>query len=189
MFESKSTQSGRVLLVLLALLCAGGAIAFYKNETRKAEQRRPAPTSASEESVRARENDRRAAEEREQLQRQAERAQQSDLLASSLKAADGLLARWEDAVRVAETTGRGALSGPVATLQAIKRDAQSLEVPPCLAQGKSELVAGMSLSVDAYLEFMANTAKLGSVVAAQKLEEARPHFERYKADRSMCPNP
>ncbi|MVT28776.1 hypothetical protein GO496_10580 [Acidovorax citrulli] len=70
-------------------------------------------------------------EERKALeQRKAQEQAQKDALASSLKAMDTLVARWDDAVKVASTTGRIALSGPVATLQAIRRETEGVTVPP-----------------------------------------------------------
>ncbi len=76
---------------------------------------------------------------------------QKDALASSLKAMDTLVARWDDAVKVASTTGRIALSGPVATLQAIRRETEGVTVPPLPDAGKAGLLRSMSSTEKGFL--------------------------------------
>lgn len=178
-----------VLVVLVVLVLAMG-IAIAVIESRKSNQRKQAAQQAQLErqsKERAeRENERRAQAERAALEKAAA-AKSNDALATSLKAIDDLMLRWVDTVKVADSTSRAALSGPLTQLQAIRRETQDLAVPPCLAAGRAELVKGMDLIIQAFLDFMGHTGDLGKNLAHIGFEAATPHFERYKADRSMCP--
>lgn len=62
--------------------------------------------------------------------------------------------RWMDAERLASATGRIALSGPVATMQAVQREAEAVAVPLCLGDAKVALVDLTSKSTTALIEFM-----------------------------------
>lgn len=62
--------------------------------------------------------------------------------------------RWVDAERLASATGRIALSGPVATMQAVQREAESVAVPACLGDAKQALVDLTTKSTTALIEFM-----------------------------------
>lgn len=62
--------------------------------------------------------------------------------------------RWIDAERLATSTGRIALAGPVASLQAAARDAEAASVPACLSEAKKRLVELTSRSVTAFIDFM-----------------------------------
>lgn len=62
--------------------------------------------------------------------------------------------RWVDAERLALSTGRIALSGPVATMQAVQREAENVKVPECLDDAKKSLVELTRKSVTALIQFM-----------------------------------
>lgn len=62
--------------------------------------------------------------------------------------------RWVDAERLALSTGRIALSGPVATMQAVQREAENVKVPACLDDAKKSLVELAAKSVTALIQFM-----------------------------------
>ncbi len=177
-------QTGKTLLIIAVLLVLGIGFTVYKNESRKAAATQQAQREAE---VKAQQS--RADQEREALKKAAEEAKAKDILSTTLKSADDVMSRWDDAVTIATSTARMSLSTPIANLQAIKRDATALTVPPCLAAGKTALIKGMELMLEGYLEFMANTGKLGSVIAASKFDEAKPHIDNYKAARSACPTP
>lgn len=186
-------QGGKTLIIILVLVVAGVGAAIYKNETRRTAQQKAAQLEADQvrakEEAQRRANESRAAQEREAMQKAADAAKSNDILANALKAADDIYVRWQDAATIASNTSRMALSTPIASLQTVKRDAAALSVPPCLAAGKNELLKGMELTVEGYLEFLANTAKLGNVMALSKFEAAKPHFDSYLADRKLCPSP
>lgn len=184
--KSVQLQSGKVVLVGLVLVAVGMAVAIYVYETRRQEKLRAA--AEAEQKTTLAQQRAKLDEERRALQAKAAQAQRVDALQDALKKFDDLLARWEDATRVAGTTGRISLSAPVATLQSVRRDAQALLVPNCLEGGHAALVEGMGLTVDGYLAFMANTDKLGEVRAVAKFSDAKPLFDRYKAERAACPS-
>lgn len=70
---------------------------------------------------------------------------------------DDLLIRWQDAVQVASATARVSLSGPVADLQSIKREARDLSEPFCAGQigFQDKMTNMMDTSVETFVEFMA----------------------------------
>ncbi|MBN9365960.1 MAG: hypothetical protein J0H59_02900 [Comamonadaceae bacterium] len=108
-------------------------------------------------------------------------------LRQAVAAADALEAKWQDAAKVAYSTGRIALSGPVATLQTIRREAEQMTPPPCLAQGKAALVASMTHTVDGFLAFMQNTGDAGNSLSMPAFEKAAQAMNEYKAARAACP--
>ena len=177
-------QSGNTLLVIAIVLMVGLGGAIYMNESRKAAATQKAQREAD---LKAQQD--RAEREREALRKAAEDAKAKDILVTTLKSVDEVMARWNDAAALAGNTSRMALSTPLAALQAVKRDAAALTVPPCLTEGKAAMVKGMELMLEGYLEFMANTAKMGDILARAKFEEAKPEFDRYKAARAACPSP
>lgn len=64
-----------------------------------------------------------------------------------------ILDRWDDANAVASSSSRIALSGPLAELQAIRRDAIELAVPTCANEAHKHLVAYMNATIEGYLAF------------------------------------
>lgn len=66
----------------------------------------------------------------------------------------GVYRRWVDAERLASATGRIALAGPVASMQAVQRDAEAITVAPCLGDAKKALVDLTTKSTTALIEFM-----------------------------------
>ncbi len=62
--------------------------------------------------------------------------------------------RWVDAERLASSTPRVGMAGPVASMQAIHREAQSTAVPACLSEAKKALTDLTGQSANALIEFM-----------------------------------
>jgi hypothetical protein len=75
----------------------------------------------------------------------------------------GIYRRWIDAERLAGATGRIALATPVAALQSLQREAESVRVAECVVYAKAGLVRLIKGSVDAYIDFMHNNRELTSV--------------------------
>lgn len=188
-------QNGFTFLkVIVALVVLMGTFIVFNEYSRSAGKPKTADTEAAQK--RAAENTERLREEaaqreREELEKTAQKNQQSqkDLLAQALGRFDDVMARWNDADRVAGSSARIALAQPVSALQALQREASQLNAPPCLVIGKDELVAAMRESVDGYIAFMQNTAKLGTQIAQVHFEAAAPKFEKYKEIRAACPAP
>lgn len=171
-------QQGYVVWVILVALAAMVLGAWQYNEHRS-KQRLAEAQKVEQNRI---EQERKAIEER-----LAKEKAQRDALTVAMKAVDDLVARWEDAIKLASTTSRISLSGPVASLQSIKRDAEQLTVPPCLDQGKVELVRSMSSTEKGFLVFMRNELRLGDVLAQGDFEEAAKAMDAFKKNRSDCP--
>ena len=62
--------------------------------------------------------------------------------------------RWDDATKLASSTGRGNLPNQIGVLQQIKRDADAVEVPPCVTFAHSRLINSMDATINGFLAFM-----------------------------------
>lgn len=113
------------------------------------------------------ERQKRVAEQQEefnQAQAAAEAKSAYDRAVASLK---DIHARFTDTKRIAEATSRIALSGPVASLQALSREAKALDLPPCLADARTSLALAIDQSVDGSLMFMTNDKDQEPVMVAK----------------------
>ncbi|MGP3505821.1 hypothetical protein FRC97_19130 [Paracidovorax citrulli] len=182
---NREAQRGYVVWVVLLVLAVAviGAWRYSEHRSRERVAAQQAQEAAAKRAQQARIDEERKALEQRKAQEQA----QKDALASSLKAMDTLVARWDDAVKVASTTGRIALSGPVATLQAIKRETEGFTVPPCLDAGKAGLLRSMSSTEKGFLTFMRNELNIGSTLAQSDFDDAAAAMEIYKRGRAGCP--
>jgi hypothetical protein len=75
----------------------------------------------------------------------------------------GIYRRWIDAERLALSTGRIALSGPVASLQALQREAESAKTDICMSESKAALVELIKKNTTVMLQFMRRD-ELGGMV-------------------------
>lgn len=98
----------------------------------------------------------------------------------------GVYRRWVDAERLASSTARISLAGPVATMQAVQREAEALSVPACLSDARRALVDLTAQSTTALIEFMRKNelqsmvytlADRGSLVRAFESEIERSRCE------------
>ncbi len=62
--------------------------------------------------------------------------------------------RWDDAEQVARSTARIALPGPLARLQGIRQEVETLDVPRCANEAKAALRTLMRAREQAILTFM-----------------------------------
>jgi hypothetical protein len=76
--------------------------------------------------------------------------------ATDLAKLRGDVDRWQDAVKVAASTSRIALPGPVATLQSIRRETASLSLEGCPSRAREKLIEHMDRTIDSMLAFMRN---------------------------------
>ena len=102
-------------------------------------------------------------------------------------------AKFDDASALAGSTSRIALSGPVAQLQAIRREAEALVVPRCLAPARAELVAAISEFTDAMMLFMANSddevAATQAIAAKFRSSKAHGQLEAQSIDSAIVCSP
>jgi hypothetical protein len=61
---------------------------------------------------------------------------------------------WDDALKLADSTSRASLAGPVSELQRIRRDVQAQQWPDCATIAKGLLVGSMDATIDGFLGFM-----------------------------------
>lgn len=76
-------------------------------------------------------------------------------LAAFLRAVDAVSRRFDDGTALARSTPRADLSNRIADLQVARRDAEDLTVPSCAEQAKQALVAYMSQTIEAFIDFLA----------------------------------
>lgn len=177
------SQRGYSVWVMILVLLAAVLGAWRFSEYRTA-QKLLAKETAEKKALETRaEQERQALEER-----LAKEKVQRDSLSTALKAFDDVVVRWNDAVKVAGTTGRISLSGPVTALQAIRRDAEKITAPPCLDAGKAELLKSMSSTEQGFLVFMRNELKLGDVLSKGDFEDAEKAMVAFKLAREACPS-
>ena len=65
--------------------------------------------------------------------------------------------RWVDAEQLAIAVDRIALDGPVASMQAIQREIEMIQVPECLGKSRTALLALVTNTTKTMLDFMART--------------------------------
>lgn len=73
-----------------------------------------------------------------------------------MRGAGSILDRWGDAVELADSTARIALDGPIAEMQAIRRDLADIDAPACLENAQGALLASMDATIKGFLLFMQN---------------------------------
>jgi hypothetical protein len=88
--------------------------------------------------------------------------------------------RWADGIKLASSTGRGALSNPVANLQQIKRDLSLVQVSKCLEDAKPKLESHMENIIAGFFEFM-HERKYSSDAAMERATEAMTEYVKSKA--------
>lgn len=65
-----------------------------------------------------------------------------------------VIARWDDANTLANSTSRMSLAPQIAVLQGIRREAEALNVPDCATVAHSYLIEYMNQTIDDYMVFM-----------------------------------
>ena len=173
--------TNRVLLVAVAaaVLGAAGWNILTKKDGDSPAPAAPAEAATAQRAVAHEIEQQALAERRRALAEQAEIEKAVDLLdAQSLK--------WSDAAVLARSTSRIALSGPVATLQALHRDTEAMTVPPCLDRAKSALVSSMELEIRGFVTFMQNAGNMGDLLSRTDFADARDWFALHEAAMTEC---
>lgn len=141
----------------------------------------------------ARQEQQRQLEERQRLLEEQKKEFEEKLAAEARKreydkaieSLDAIYSRWTDAATLADSTARIALSGPVGTLQSIKREAENLIIPECLTAGRASLVDGMNSIIQGFILFM-NDATLGKILAQPHFTDGERQIAAYKAATTAC---
>ena len=93
-------------------------------------------------------------------------------------ATSALLREWEDAVRVAESTPKIALAPQIAALQALRRQVEDLDAPPCATTIKALVVSAMNSGTSALLDFASSAMSADIVVG--RIAQSHDHLEAVK---------
>lgn len=88
-----------------------------------------------------------------------------------------LYRRWADAERLALSTGRIALSGPIAAMQAIQREAEAFASPACLDDARKILIELTQKSSQGMLNFLGKEGLDGMEYTMIYRRELVPKFE------------
>lgn len=102
-------------------------------------------------------------------------------------------AEWDDAIEMAASTSRIALTGPVSDLQAIRREASGAEPPVCVTARHEVYLTGMDSFISFFLDFMSDAdselddseirlATLNMMSLTSSLERYEKDPERYFED-------
>jgi hypothetical protein len=94
--------------------------------------------------------------------------------------------RWKDGVNLAGSTARMALAPQVANLQSIRRDLDGVEVSDCLKEAKAILANSMELTIQGFMQFLANENGYGGLVSQKSFQEAGEKLEAYKPAKDKC---
>lgn len=189
----KNNQTGFGVLHVIAIiviLLIGAAVwkQHLKNEkdvTRIAEveQRKQADAAKAT----AAENQKKLEAEKRAFEEKSNKEATKSEYEKSIAALGAIHARWIDTVKLAESTSRVALSTPLASLQQIKRDTDSLLVPDCYTAKKTALVAHMESTIEAFIAFLSNSGDLGTQLARIHFESASKHLNDYVTMPDTCP--
>jgi hypothetical protein len=93
---------------------------------------------------------------------------------------------WDDAMAVANSTSRIGLAGPIGNLQAIKREADRLEVPPCLEWTQTRLIKMMEHGINGFLAFASDEPESTVVSHFNKYSIEMHNFVDALAEVNQC---
>jgi hypothetical protein len=79
--------------------------------------------------------------------------------------------KWNDAVKIASSTSRIALSQPVAKLQEIRREAEMVKVPGRMTDCYGHLLKHMYLTIESFLSFMQDSGSLSTIEVKMAADE------------------
>ncbi|MCC6457282.1 MAG: hypothetical protein IT328_20175 [Caldilineaceae bacterium] len=104
-----------------------------------------------------------------------------DATAQYIDSLDALMVEWDDAMRLAESTSRIALSPVVNSLQTLRRDASDLEPPACAVYLQELQTLAMDYAIDGYLAFMQRTSEYLVNKTFRAALDARASFDTHLA--------
>lgn len=90
--------------------------------------------------------------------------------------------RWDDAVDIAESTSRIAMSGPISDLQEIRRETRAQDWPKCAEPAQAELVDWMDETIKAFLSFASQDDERTVQQYLENADEHRVAFRRELRD-------
>lgn len=179
---SKPQKPSAFIVVLLLFGASIAAATAYKidvvRQQKRADEQRARDAQAAELATQ------KAAAEKRKLEDEA-RAKAAATMNEAISALKALEVKWNDAYSVADATPRIALSGPLASMQAIRRETQSMDVPECLVPAKEKFTEGMNLEIEGVSAFMTDRYN-GESLAIVNHRTAKEAFDAYHAAISNC---
>lgn len=121
-------------------------------------------------------------------QKKQSREAHAAAVAASIASMDKARAQWLDTMRLAVSTPRIGLAGPVGSLQTQRQNVQELPVPWCLAPNKEHLLSGMNEALEGMLAFMRNDMGKFELedFTAQKAQAMAANFAEYDKKPTPC---
>jgi hypothetical protein len=117
--------------------------------------------------------------------KQHEEDKKQRLTEEQVKTVQQLAERWDDALKVAGSTSRIALDGPVQELQKIRREVSGTDVPECFTKAKERLVSGMDNYIEGFLAFMQQKEETSN----EKIARAAISIGAFKERLNDCKPP
>jgi Tfp pilus assembly protein PilE len=191
-------QPMHVVLAVIAIVFAIGFLGYSKTQRERAaaaEQLKQEQIAA--ERQRQAENQRLRQEQQDyelklaqaleaQAKEVAQKQLQREQADAALKKMKIMVERFDDTTTLANSTARIALAQPVATLQRIKRETESIEVPSCLEGSKGSLVSAMNDYITGYLAFMTYRGQQAEDAAKLHFANASTHLQNSKTRVNRC---
>ncbi len=179
----KNEKGLSLLTLLLAIAIVAGAAIWWKN-SRDASLKEQAIAAKAQQEAQEEKN-RQLERQKQEFQAQVEGERKKNEFDKAISELGAIYARWNDALKLADSTARIALSGPVGKLQEIKREAESHMVPECLVDSKKKMVDGMNKMIDGFMQFMGD-ADIGKILAHVSFGEGRKLFDEYEKGAAAC---
>ena len=93
--------------------------------------------------------------------------------------------RWNDALNEATRTGRSDIAGPIKKLQAIKSEADTVEVDDCTGNARTTLQSAMTVFIDAFSTFQKETGNSGEATT-QKAQQGTDLLRTAQQEMEAC---
>ena len=179
----KEYKNSPVILIVIALIVFGaGYFAWGKYQQNEAEKLVAAQAERDKKISEAKAELLNAGIDPDDAQKVAEVKVDNVTITNSqhIKVFNEIFSEWEDAEKVAASTGRIALAQPVAKLQEIKRRLAAESYAGCMETTRILYVAAMNSQIEAYLDFM--RGKEGEAAAQIKFIDYEKQVEQAKKD-------
>ena len=101
---------------------------------------------------------------------------------------DKTLGKWNDAMTLAGSAPRIGLSGPIASLQAIKQSTGQVPAPDCMTKSKAHMLQGMQDGIDGMIAFMRNDMPKYDLeeFTSSKIAKMRQELQAYEENKTAC---
>lgn len=148
-----------IIIALLVITFVGFFAISYKQRQDIAEQleieaKHKSELADKEEKIRVQRIKEKVEAEKIAFDEKKKKEQEKSDFLKSYDELNGLVIKWNDAVVLANSTSRIALSAPVSSMQEIRRNTDQLSVPSCLELPKNTLIQSMDHMIDGFIFFM-----------------------------------